>query len=88
VDANANQFILAHVESVSHSFSVINGDTRTYITTIQFVRGIVVNSQNVLVGAGALDEFASDVSAAKDKNTNNVFATSDQQDPDSKVRGT
>ena len=79
--AGQNQFILAHVENVSHSFTVVNGDTRSYVTTIQFVRGIVVNSQNVLTGAGALDEFTTSLPAGAERNTNNVFGDSDPETP-------
>jgi hypothetical protein len=77
VQAGVNQYILAHVESVSHSFTVVNGDTRSYVTTIQFVRGIVVSTGNVLTGAGALDQFATAVPFDKDKNSTNVLGDSD-----------
>ena len=88
VQAGQNQYVLAHIENVSHSFTVVNGDTRSYVTTIQFVRGIIVNGQNALTGAGALDQFAHEVGPVKDNNTANVFSTSDQQDPGPKAKGT
>jgi hypothetical protein len=85
----SNSFILAHVESVSHSFSVTPDGARAYRTTIQFVRGIVVNANNINVGEGMLDQDARDLSQHDDRNTDNVVSTSDASDPDpQKVRGT
>lgn len=89
--AGTNHFILAHVESISHSFTVNEDGAREYITTINFVRGIVVNEANELVGDGMLDQFTSPgkgLSNEDDKNTHNVVSTSDYSDPDpQKVRG-
>lgn len=84
-----NQYILAHIENISHSFSVNQDGARSYRTTIQFVRGIVVNENNVNVGEGLLDQDATKLSQADDRNTSNVNSTSGSQDPDpQKVRGT
>lgn len=82
-----NKYILAHVENVSHSFT-IQDDVRTYVTTIQFVRGIVVNQNNTLVGEGALDTFADDLSPKDLRNPVNNITTSMPDDPDKKVKGT
>ena len=87
VEAGQNQYILAHVENVSHSFTVVNGDTRSYVTTIQFVRGITVDSQNVLVGAGAIDQFADQVPFGSDQNDTNVFGDKDPDFPGDKGNG-
>lgn len=85
----SNQFILAHVENVSHSFTVNPDGARSYRTTISFVRGIVVNENNINVGEGLLDQDARDLSQKDDRNTVNINSTSDAQDPDpQKVRGT
>lgn len=84
----ANQFILAHVETVSHSFSVNAEGARSYRTTINFVRGIVVNENNLIYGEGALDQDATKVSQASDRNTKNTVSTSVPEDPDPKhVKG-
>lgn len=84
----ANEFILAHVESVTHNFSVSPDGGRSYRTTIQFVRGIVVNQNNVNVGEGMLDQDARSLSQSDDRNSVNVNSTSDFSDPDpQKVRG-
>lgn len=83
-----NQFILAHVENVSHSFSVNAEGARTYRSTVQFVRGIIVDENNNNVGEGLLDQKTSLSSSQDDKNTLNINSTSDTQDPDpQKVRG-
>jgi hypothetical protein len=87
--AHKNSYILAHVESVSHSFSVNSEGARIYSTTIQFVRGITVNSNNTLVGEGSLDKFASGLLPSDDRNHVNTVSTSENDDPDpDKVRGT
>lgn len=84
-----NYSILAHVESVTHNFSVSPDGARQYRTTISFVRGIVVNKNNINVGEGMLDQDATKMTQADDRNTVNVNSTSDPTDPDpQKVRGT
>jgi hypothetical protein len=87
---NDNQFVLAHVENVSHSFSVTQEGARNYITTIQFVRGILVNGQNKVAGEGPLDKLADKVTVGhREANTKNVISSSDKSDPDSqKLKGT
>ena len=73
-------YILAHVENVEHTFTVGSDGARTYVTTIQFIRGIVVNKNEnnyTLVGSGSLDELASTIQNIKYKNTVNTFSTSD-----------
>lgn len=83
-----NQYILAHVESISHSFGVAPDGARTYLTTINFVRGIIVNKNNVNVGQGMLDQFATSLSQTDDRNQLNTVSTSDASDPDpQKIRG-
>lgn len=83
-----NEFILAHVESISHSFGVSPDGARTYRTVINFVRGIIVNKNNVNVGAGMLDQFATSLSQTDDRNQLNTVSTSDAADPDpQKIRG-
>jgi hypothetical protein len=87
---NKTNSILAHVESVSHSFTVGSDGARSYRTTIQFVRGIIVEDSdtNINVGEGMLDEGANWLTPKDDKNTVNVNSTSGSQDPDpQKVRG-
>ena len=84
VNINTN-YILAHVENVEHNFTVNQEGARSYTTTIQFVRGIVVNKNNnsfIPVGNGSLDELASTLQNILYKNTVNTFSTSDGlQDP-------
>lgn len=86
VKAGKNQSILAHVESVTHNFAIA-GDTRTYTTTIQFVRGIIVDGDNIIAGRGTLDKFSTSVPSKSDKNTANTVSTSSDADPDTKVKG-
>ena len=86
VKKQKNQSILAHVESVTHSFA-INGDARTYTTTIQFVRGILVDGDNIISGRGTLDKYTDSITDKNDKNTNNTVSTSTEADPDVHVKG-
>ena len=82
LNSNKKFYVLAHVENVSHRFSV-NPDSgaRSYTTTVQFSRGIIVDKDNVKVGEGTLDSSATKVSMPQDANTKNVAWNSDKQDP-------
>lgn len=83
-----NNFILAHVENIAHSFSVTPDGARTYTTIIQFVRGITVNKDNTMVDEGMLDIINDKVPPSGDRNYINTNATSDRLDPDpDKVNG-
>ena len=81
---------MAHIETVQHSFTVDDGGARSYRTTIQFVRGVVVNGNNEPVGEGMLDQDATDVDQHADRNQLNTISTSDiNNDPDpQKAKGT
>lgn len=82
-------YLLAHVENVSHKFTV-NADSgaRTYSTSIQFVRGIVVSENGETLGEGTLDSNATTLSPPQDANRVNTFGTSTAADPDSeKLKG-
>jgi hypothetical protein len=52
-------FLLLHVESIRHSFSVTEDGKRIFRTIVQFVRGIVVkdDTQKSIVGDGMLDNL-------------------------------
>ena len=88
--SNTNQYVLCHVENISNSFSVSSEGARSFITTIQFVRGIIVNGDNKVQGQGPLDKFANKVTINhRNNNTINTVSTSEPSDPDPlKLRGT
>lgn len=89
VQNKTNNYLLAHVESIQHSFTVQSDGARQFITTIQFVRGILVNGKGSPIGRGTLDKFASSLSSSDEKNTKNIVSTSEADDPDpKKVKGT
>lgn len=73
----ATGYILGHVENVSHSFGITTEGARTYTTTIQFVRGILVNQAKTLVNStldpGVLDVKASLTPEQMDLNNQNTF---------------
>jgi hypothetical protein len=87
-----NELILAHVESVSHRFTVSGDGARNYITTINFVRGITVTNSDTIVGRGTLDKIVGrngSLAQPDEVNTSNVISTSDATDPDPRhVKGT
>jgi len=72
--ANKKYYILAQVESVKQNFSVSN-DARTFQTTIDFVRGIIVDENRELVGKGTIDSLTIDYSKELSNNGINVIAT-------------
>lgn len=75
-----HEYILAHVENVSYSFSVAPNGARTYATVVQFVRGIVVNDANQIVGDGMLDQDVSKVDTQHDYNSKNIVISGDKTD--------
>lgn len=79
VTKNSPIYLLAHVESVQNHFSISPDGSRSFQTTIQFVRGIFVDESKTLIGEGTLDSLASALSesASKNSKTVNSKATSD-----------
>lgn len=82
VSAGTNNYLLAHVENISHSFTVSDAGARQFMTTIQFVRGIFVDSNNRPISQGTLDKFASASTTVQETNTTNIVSTSVLEDPD------
>jgi hypothetical protein len=83
--------VLAHVESVSHNFTVDNKGARHFSTTVSFVRGIIVDNNRRPIKdisglgeqtEGRLDKDATSLSISDDLNKKNVFGSSTQNDPD------
>ena len=68
-------FVLAHVESVENSFSVSADGARSFRTTINFVRGILVNESKQLIGSGTMDNLARTLSEEDSKNSITVFSS-------------
>lgn len=85
VDKNGRTpHLLAHIESVSHNFTEKDG-TREFFTTIQFVRGIIVDDANYVnntTDKNLLDRNTRDLPPVKDVNSNTTFGTSGPLDPD------
>jgi hypothetical protein len=91
IDSRNTTFMMAHVESVSHSTIVDPNGGRVFTTSINFVRGLITDRNGNLIAdsdlVGALDQDTSLVSPAREKNTNTV-STSGPSDPDrQKLRG-
>jgi hypothetical protein len=68
-------YVLAHVESVSHSFSVSSDGARAFQTTIQFVRGIITDKDKQLIGEGTIDSLSSSLSREDSRNNITTIAT-------------
>ena len=92
-DYNASQgnkqtYLLAHVESISHTFTVNpESGARSFSTTIQFVRGVFTDKERNILGnneiEGAIDNSADDLPGFKEKNIRSI-STSTPTDPDSR----
>ncbi len=70
--------VLAHVENISHTFSVKDDGAREYTTTIQFVRGIITDNNKIMLNpdsAGALDSYAKASPDSVENNTQNTIST-------------
>jgi len=89
MSGNNETYMIAHVENISHSFTVGEDGARQYRTTIQFVRGIITNKDNVSIGDAAVDKYTvtDKSSKSEDRNTANTITTSGELDPDKPVRG-
>lgn len=75
-------FILGHVESISHNFSVEPNGARSFFTTINFVRGIITDSRGKQFSSGRIDLDAASMTQQQEKNSDNVFGSSGPNDPD------
>lgn len=76
-------YILAHVENVSHNFTVTTEGARSYTTTIQFVRGILIGENKNLLSLepGTLDPKGSLTPNALDTNKQNITFTLTNESP-------
>jgi hypothetical protein len=84
---NREMYVLAHVESISHETSRA-GESRSFTTTINFVRGVIVDKNNSIVTDGYLSSRDTNTSIAQERNLANTISTSTENDPDpQKVRG-
>ena len=85
-------YMLAHVENISHTFMVEPNGTRSFSTTISFVRGIITNNEgkqfNEPNGDGTLDT-TNRLEDGQQDNSVNVLSTSTEMDPNpDKATGT
>jgi hypothetical protein len=72
-------FLLAHVESITHDFVVDAEGSRNFYTSIQFVRGIIVNDKKEPVDPNtgiALDLNASDMPSDAERTPSVIFTES------------
>lgn len=74
-------YVLGHVESVQNNFTVNNDGSRSFHTTIHFVRGILVDEDKGLIGEGTIDTLSSALSKSDSVNGKTTYATPDN-DPD------
>lgn len=76
--------VLAHVEGVAHAFQEQDG-SRSFVTTINFVRGILVDKNGKVVGKQDMalkDKDASKSTSLDDTNRDNIFGSSGDIDFD------
>lgn len=90
---NSNQlprdttYLLAHVESISHNVSY-TGDFRVFATSINFVRGILVDENKQPIDKqnfAAVDQNASTITASQERNRY-MSSSSSPADPDKEQR--
>jgi len=77
-------YLLAHVESISHQVSVDNNGIRSFMTSINFVRGVIVDSNKNIINSdagGAVDQDASKLTESIEVNKHNLNSSTDK-DPD------
>lgn len=77
-------FLTAHVEAVSHTFSVNENGVREWFTTIQFVRGVITDTKGRLFdnSDGMVEQNTTQVGIAQELNNANMVSTSTEVDPD------
>jgi len=78
-------YLLAHVESISHTVNVNEDGARSFISNINFVRGIITNENGESLSSTAsitLDQNAKILSEVDELNTDRAFGTSTDLDPD------
>jgi len=84
---------LAHVEAVSHTCTVSGNGARSFITEIQFVRGIITDAKGDEINKGVLlDENTNIMTPQQELNSNRTFGTSSGSDgasdpDDQKLKG-
>lgn len=70
---NKALYLMAHVETVSHTFSVDEDGSRTFLTDIQFVRGIICDKRgNAVKMPGENPETAVNLDMTLDQDTNKL----------------
>ena len=69
INNKKNPLVVAHIENISHKFIVRTDGSKSYITQIDFVRGLLSDGENV-DSLDTLDKFASDISEEKQNNIN------------------
>lgn len=79
---NNKCFVLGHVESVQHSFSVNSEGARSFQTIIQFVRGVIVNESKALIGSGCIDRLSTSLQKSDSLNSITTVSTSTVDDPE------
>ena len=85
IETSQHGFLLAHVESINHNFTINPDGHRSYITSIQFVRGILVENEKTraLTGSSMRDMGKLDMNAesAKKDNSLNVVKMPSSMNP-------
>lgn len=79
-------YVLAHVESVQHTFTVDEEGAREFKTIIQFVRGIIVDEGKNLIGEGTIDTLSTSLQLSDSKNSITTVSSSTADDPDGKAK--
>lgn len=76
-----NIYVLGHVETVQNSFAVNDDGSRSFRTTIQFVRGILVDKNKSLIGEGTIDTLVSTLAKSDSINKKTIYEAPTDSDP-------
>lgn len=86
-------YFTAHVENISHSFTVDGNGARSFNTTVQFVRGVITDKDGKVINdeedSIAIDTTGTRQNGRERQKNRKVLGTSTDRDPDQrKLKGT
>jgi len=92
INNKGKAYLTAHVESVSHTFTVNDNGVREFFTNVAFSRGIITDINGKPFSSysedgGALEQDTKTLPPSEEKNNASTFGTSTDKDPDTKVTG-
>ena len=79
-------YFTAHIENISHSFTIDDNGARSFNTTVQFVRGVITDKDGNVINdeleSVAIDTTATNQTSDDRQKNRKVIGTSTERDPD------